>query len=351
MGKFIAEKYNTDEGDGEHAEEPDEDDDEDDSKNTSSAETILRDFNYRLRCMFMDRSRNLRVKQAMVAFEPSSVYGSRSGFQEVVLITAADPKNVFHKTSLWKQGVVCVATGDGALVVRQTLVDFWTIKHSSFSQKMNDLLQAHDNEFNPNKLKRGAEETTEAAQEEDRTTLNAGHCALHHCEADGSLWVGCSSAHTLEENTELWGFGSGDFAKGSEAADLISDTSADGRWLLFALKSGDESVILEKQRKVPDHLESASFFNKVITLNELLKSLEDSGEVNIQIAEHKLEKDSAGNFSVAPLNNVCFTLDAVKPKKKKAKAPYRRQLIRAINSVGASEAMRCDRREHLSQAR
>lgn len=32
-------------------------------------------------------------------------------------------------------------------------------------------------------------------------------------------------------------------------------------------------------------------------------------------------------------------------------APYRRQLIRAINSVGASEAMRCDRREHLSQAR
>lgn len=65
---------------------------------------------------------------------------------------------------------VCVATGDGALVVRQTLVDFWTIKHSSFSQKMNDLLQAHDNEFNPNKLKRGAEETTEAAQEEDRPT-------------------------------------------------------------------------------------------------------------------------------------------------------------------------------------
>ena len=46
------------------------------------------------------------MKQAMVAFEPSSVYGSRSGFQEVVLITAADPKNVFHKTSLWKQGVV-----------------------------------------------------------------------------------------------------------------------------------------------------------------------------------------------------------------------------------------------------
>ena len=54
-------------------------------------------------------------------------------------------------------------------------------------------------------------------------------------------------------------------------------------------------------------------------LNDLLKVLEDSGEVSIQLAEHQLTKDSAGNFSVTPLDNVCFVLDPPKAKKKKAK--------------------------------
>lgn len=57
---------------------------------------------------------------------------------------------------------------------------------------------------------------------------------------------------------------------------------------------------------------------QVMSLNELLKSLEDSGEVNLQVAEHKIEKDAAGNFSVAALEGVCFVLDPLK-KKKKAK--------------------------------
>ena len=64
---------------------------------------------------------------------------------------------------------VCVATADGALVVKQTLVDFWTVKHTSFADQMQELLRVHDNEFNTKKLKRGAEETEEA-QEEERPT-------------------------------------------------------------------------------------------------------------------------------------------------------------------------------------
>ena len=62
------------------------------------------------------------------------------------------------------------------------------------------------------------------------------------------------------------------------------------------------------------------FLLKVMPLNELLKSLEDNGEVNYQVAEHKLSKDAAGNFTVQPLQKVVFCLDAPKPKKKKAKA-------------------------------
>lgn len=57
-------------------------------------------------------------------------------------------------------------------------------------------------------------------------------------------------------------------------------------------------------------------------LNELLKVLEDNGEVNYQVAEHELTKDAAGNFSIKPLSSVCFVLDALKPKKKKAKVRY-----------------------------
>lgn len=56
-----------------------------------------------------------------------------------------------------------------------------------------------------------------------------------------------------------------------------------------------------------------------MSLNNVLKCLEDSGEVNVQVAEHLLAKDAAGNFTVKPVNNVCFVLDEPKPKKKKAK--------------------------------
>ena len=42
----------------------DEDDEDMDGTKNTSSETILRDFNYKLRCMFMERSRNLRVTGA-----------------------------------------------------------------------------------------------------------------------------------------------------------------------------------------------------------------------------------------------------------------------------------------------
>ena len=151
-------------------------------------------------------------------------------------------------------------------------------------------------------------------------------------EQDASLWVGASNdAHTVEMWTELFGFGSGDFSKGSEATDVSSD--ADGRWLEFSVTRSDTPVILEKQRKSPEHLENMACWNKVwllettvlhllqvMPLNDLLKLLEDNGEVNYQIAEHQLTKDAAGNFTVQPLQKVVFCLDAPKPKKKKSKA-------------------------------
>ena len=42
----------------------------------------------------------------MVSFEPSSIYGSRVGFHEILLVTAADKQTLFHRSPLWKQLVV-----------------------------------------------------------------------------------------------------------------------------------------------------------------------------------------------------------------------------------------------------
>lgn len=42
----------------------------------------------------------------MASFEPSSVYGNRVAWQELLLVTANDTKNVFHRSSLWRQGLV-----------------------------------------------------------------------------------------------------------------------------------------------------------------------------------------------------------------------------------------------------
>lgn len=60
---------------------------------------------------------------------------------------------------------VCVATGDGSLVVRQSLVEFWTKKHPSFSDQTLRLLEKHNAEFNLKGLKRGAESEEGQTQE------------------------------------------------------------------------------------------------------------------------------------------------------------------------------------------
>ena len=60
---------------------------------------------------------------------------------------------------------VCVALGDGSLIVKETLREFWS-KKPEFTEKLAALLSKHDAEFNPRGLKRGAEVTKEVEAEE-----------------------------------------------------------------------------------------------------------------------------------------------------------------------------------------
>ena len=72
---------------------------------------------------------------------------------------------------------VCVSTGEGHLIVRQSLVEFWSKKHSQFEDRLNGLIEAHNKEFNPKGLKRGSEESAgdgEQPQEPPTKRLRLG---------------------------------------------------------------------------------------------------------------------------------------------------------------------------------
>lgn len=42
----------------------------------------------------------------MVAFQPASVYGNRVAFQEILLVTAQESRNIFHRCPAWRQGLI-----------------------------------------------------------------------------------------------------------------------------------------------------------------------------------------------------------------------------------------------------
>ena len=48
----------------------------------------------------------LKVKNAMVHFEPSSIYGTREGYQEVLLVASLDKTNHFVKSKAFKTAVI-----------------------------------------------------------------------------------------------------------------------------------------------------------------------------------------------------------------------------------------------------
>ena len=65
---------------------------------------------------------------------------------------------------------VCVCLGDGSLIVRESLIQFWSKKHTSFLEQLTNLVDDHNKEFNPKGLKRGAEPNNEETNEEAAET-------------------------------------------------------------------------------------------------------------------------------------------------------------------------------------
>ena len=135
-----------------------------------------------------------------------------------------------------------------------------------------------------------------------------------------------------------------------EATDCMNDSSKTGRWLSFNITSLEDLVIAEADRKLGDHIKSLSTFNKalhrsrelwltvnslkcqkdtketypisrpnniqfqillfqVCKLSELLRSLENAGEIGVSIGLHSIEESV-----VKGTKPCCFLLDPPKEK-------------------------------------
>ncbi|CAJ1461056.1 unnamed protein product [Effrenium voratum] len=173
------------------------------------------------------------------------------------------------------QYAVCLGLPNGALVVRQSIIDLWTNKHEDYKSATLAVIARHDAEFSKESLKRGYDETGDDAaanqpaakklcvQERttvenltnahtSRITLACGQFSLSWAPDAQALHAFSDKQVTVASLTELFGFGSGDFVQSGEADDVMSDVRGK-RWE-FNLTNPDCLAILEPDRKLPDHL-------------------------------------------------------------------------------------------------
>lgn len=58
---------------------------------------------------------------------------------------------------------VCVALADGGLVVKESLIKYWTVTNADYEHEMTDLVTKHNAQWNKNNLKRGLDEEGDGA--------------------------------------------------------------------------------------------------------------------------------------------------------------------------------------------
>ncbi|CAK9011602.1 unnamed protein product [Durusdinium trenchii] len=209
---------------------------------------------------------------------------------------------------------VCVTLSDGTLIIKQLVLDMWTQKHPDFSAECTELLTAHNSEFNPKNIQSGGEvqegtTTVELPSKQlcvqgtksksdfekehaDRLSLSCGGMQLHWCKEAGCLFVTCEKDTHASAWLEMFSFGSGDFLRGTEAHDVMSDGTSSGRWIPYNMSG------------------------PVMTLQQLLQAFENQGTVNITLLEHTIKKDDANAVSIDCNAKICFALDPPKDRKR-----------------------------------
>ncbi|CAE7214672.1 unnamed protein product, partial [Symbiodinium sp. CCMP2456] len=227
----------------------------------------------------------------------------------------------------------------GCLIISQALVTKFQASQL-VADDFDKVLQAHDKEFNrdhktasgpvgsdeannkvvqsPKKLQKDYDDMG-SFQKEHKTLLEAsmGDYSLLYDPDDASLWVHSDKIASIPANTEWLGFGSGDFADGATANDILSDPS--GRWFRYGLGGPmkDVLIIAECDRTLPDEVKNLTVWNKVVmTLKAFVVAMEDAGELVTVMGSQKGDNDD-----VQPIEKIVFIMDPMKganaPKKRK----------------------------------
>ncbi|CAE7775676.1 unnamed protein product [Symbiodinium sp. CCMP2592] len=146
-------------------------------------------------------------------------------------------------------------------------------------------------------------------------------CMLYDVD-DASLWIHSDRITNVPSNMEFFGFGSGDFADGATANDVLSDPS--GRWFRYSLAGSmkDLLVIVECDRKLPEEVKSRAIWNKVMTMKDFLVALEDAGEL-VTIMGHTKKGDGD---ELKCDDKIVFVMDSLKSGAKKRKISKARPL-------------------------
>ena len=78
---------------------------------------------------------------------------------------------------------VCVAPGDGSLVIKESLIQMWTKDNPTFEPAMNELVKAHNEEWNKKGLKRGLEAAEQTGQPGKKLRLDPSAAQSHDHES------------------------------------------------------------------------------------------------------------------------------------------------------------------------
>ena len=126
----------------------------------------------------------------------------------------------------------------------------------------------------------------------------------------------------MRDNKILWSFGSGDWADGVEAQEVMAQV--DGRWVGMQLTSMKTRVVIDKKSVVHpfDKLDIVKN-STVVTLEDVMDACVLIGEVGICMTHHALVRDN-GTYSIKPTGELCFVLDRVKPPSDPEKKPTKK---------------------------
>ncbi|CAK9073313.1 unnamed protein product, partial [Durusdinium trenchii] len=89
-----------------------------------------------------------------------------------------------------------------------------------------------------------------------------------------------------------------------EAQEVLSDAS--GRWFLF--NASVSTIVVVEKTDLPTHLSGLPFVNVPTTLQDVVRQLEDAGEVHIEVGHHQMSGDRS-EVKPEPNKPLVFVLD------------------------------------------